>query len=268
MPSQRTSQIRALKGEPALAESLLETLRAAAVKGRAEAEKRYLKSSLVHFGTPLPAIRRAAQKFKKEHPALSRERFFGLLDDLWGREIHEARVLVVELLDSYGSLLEAGDIDVLERYLRESNTWALVDSLSASVVGPLVERCPSLRRRIERWAGDEDFWIRRSALLAWLIPLREGRGDLEEFGKLAEPMLPETEFFIRKAIGWVLRDTSRRRPGMVSAWLRKRANRASGLTVREAVKHLSERDRAAILAVHASSRAGAEAKGRGRGKKG
>ena len=60
-------------------------------------------------------------------------------------------------------------------------------------------------------------------------------------------MLEEKEFFIRKAIGWVLRDTGRLRPGLVHDWLLPRAHRAAGLTVREAVKYLSAEQRAAIL---------------------
>jgi 3-methyladenine DNA glycosylase AlkD len=61
-------------------------------------------------------------------------------------------------------------------------------------------------------------------------------------------MLDEREFFIRKAIGWVLRDTGRRRPDLVFEWLFPRAGRASGVTLREAIKPLSDAQRAAVLA--------------------
>ena len=61
-------------------------------------------------------------------------------------------------------------------------------------------------------------------------------------------MLEEREFFVRKAIGWILRETGRNRPDLVYAWLRPRAARASGVTVREAVKYLFEEQRAKILA--------------------
>ncbi len=61
-------------------------------------------------------------------------------------------------------------------------------------------------------------------------------------------MLEEKEFFVRKAIGWVLRETAKRRPAIVYEWLLPRAARASGVTLREAVKPLSDEQRAAILA--------------------
>ena len=54
-------------------------------------------------------------------------------------------------------------------------------------------------------------------------------------------MLDDHEFFIRKAIGWVLRDTARKRPDLVFDWLLPRAARASSLTIREAIKPMSER---------------------------
>jgi 3-methyladenine DNA glycosylase AlkD len=151
------------------------------------------------------------------------------------------------LLERDVELLEATDIVLLERLLRESRTWALVDDLAANVVGPLVEIHPTAESTLDRWAADEDFWIRRSALLANLLALRRGEGDFERFGRYADSMLEEREFFIRKAIGWVLRDTARKRPDLVFEWLLPRAARASGVTVREAVKPLSGQQREAIL---------------------
>jgi 3-methyladenine DNA glycosylase AlkD len=148
------------------------------------------------------------------------------------------RAAAVELLDLRGGILEPSDIAMIEQMLRESRTWALVDNMAASVVGPLVERFPELNDVLDAWAADEDFWIRRSALLALLKPLRAGRGDFARFGRYADGMLEETEFFIRKAIGWVLRDTSRKRPELVAAWVGPRTHRMSGVTIREAVKKL------------------------------
>ena len=229
---------------PARADRLEEALRAAGSPERAEHERRYLKSSLKHFGASVPAIRKVA----KEAGRLERAELLDLVDELWARPVHECRALAVELLDLGAAVLEPGDLAMIERLVRESGTWALVDNLAASVAGPLVERHPELLAQLDRWAGDEDFWVRRSALLAQLLALRRGEGDFERFGRHADAMLEEREFFIRKAIGWVLRDTSRKRPALVFGWLLPRADRASGVTLREAVKYLSPEQRAAVRA--------------------
>ena len=78
--------------------------------------------------------------------------------------------------------------------------------------------------------------------------LRRGSGDFGRFGRYADSMLEEREFFIRKAIGWVLRDTGRKRPELIAAWLEPRAERASGVTLREAVKPLPPQTAARLLA--------------------
>lgn len=103
---------------------------------------------------------------------------------------------------------------------------------------------------LDCWAADSDFWVRRAALLVHLLPLRQGRGDFERFARYADGMLEEREFFIRKAVGSVLRDLSKRRPEVVAASLRPRAQRASRVTVREAVKYLPVADREAILTAY------------------
>ena len=80
--------------------------------------------------------------------------------------------------------------------------------------------------------------MRRSALLALLRGIRAGTPDLARFTRYAEPMLAEKEFFIRKAIGWVLREVSKKRPALVQAFMKEHGARASGLTRREATKYL------------------------------
>ena len=227
-------------------------LRAVAKPERAERERAYLKSDLDFIGAGVPEIRRVATAVHREHPELHHDDLVDLVDELWSRGIHELRMAAVELLDLYGDRLSPFDVDLLHRLVCGSRTWALVDGLAASVVGGLLERYPEqLDAVVRRWAVDDDLWVRRASLLAHLPGLRRGAGDFARFGELADGMLGEREFFIRKAIGWVLRDTGRRRPELVASWLEPRVRRASGLTVREAVKYLPAEERARLLALRA-----------------
>lgn len=223
-------------------------LRGQARPERAEHEKAYLKSRLEHYGVSVPAIRSVARAFASQHPGLRHDELLALVDALWGTPVHERRMVAVELLDVYHQRLGSQDVFLLERLLQESQTWALVDPLAASVAGRLVADHPELGPELDRWAEDDDFWVRRAALLAHLGPLRRGDGDFDRFARYADAMLGDQEFFVRKAIGWVLRDTARKRPDLVFDWLLPRASRASSVTIREAVKPLSESQRRAILA--------------------
>ncbi|MGH2416745.1 MAG: DNA alkylation repair protein, partial [Candidatus Limnocylindria bacterium] len=144
---------------------------------------------------------------------------------------------------------------LIERLVRESRTWALVDVLAGDVLGVLVAQDPDdISPVMDRWAGDEDFWVRRASLLAELRPVRTG-APLDGFLRRAEPMLTEKEFFIRKAIGWVLREAGKRRPDEVIGWLAPKTGRASGVTMREAVKYLPAADRDRLMAAYREKRA-------------
>jgi 3-methyladenine DNA glycosylase AlkD len=110
-----------------------------------------------------------------------------------------------------------------------------------------------VRRTLDRWARDDDFWVRRASLLAELAPLKHG-APFEPFARRADALLEEREFFIRKAIGWVLRDTAKRRADEVFAWLAPRTDRVSGVTIREAVKYLDERRASRLMAAYRAGR--------------
>ena len=71
---------------------------------------------------------------------------------------------------------------------------------------------------------------------ALLLPLRRGEGDWERFAGYADAMLDEREFFFRKAIGWVLREVSKKHPERVRGFVKPRTGRKSGVTIGEAVK--------------------------------
>jgi 3-methyladenine DNA glycosylase AlkD len=234
--------------------SIRTELEARATPERAEGEKRYLKSDLEFLGATVPMIRKAAQTVHRAHTNASHSDLDALVSALWVTGVFELRMAAVELLALYRAALRPEDIELIERLLRESKTWALVDNLSAVVVGDLVERFPHLEATLDRWAGDDDFWMRRSALLAHLTQLRDGGGDFDRFTRYADAMLEEKEFFIRKAIGWVLRDTARRRPGLVAAWVAPRTHRMSGVTIREAVKRLPADQADALLEAYREKR--------------
>ncbi len=170
----------------------------------------------------------------------------GLVEELWARPIHECRMAAIMLLQQERLLLGRRDLALIESMIRGSRTWAYVDVLAGDLTGSLVCVHPEAVSRLDRWSTDPDFWVRRSALLAMMEPLRHG-ADFERFGAYADAMLDEREFFIRKAIGWVLRETGKRRPAEVYRWLLPRAKRASGVTLREAVKYLDAADRDLIL---------------------
>jgi 3-methyladenine DNA glycosylase AlkD len=226
---------------------LRDALRAAGSADRARSEKRYLKSDLEFLGTPVPSIRAIVRDWKRSHPDISRREIVRVAEALWSTRTHELRSAGVGLLELYRDWLQASDISLVERLIGRANTWAHVDWLAVKVAGSLAERYPAAAKVLPRWAQHESFWIRRASMLALLDPLRAGGGDFALFARLAASMAQEKEFFIRKAIGWILREVGKRRPGLTYQFLSEHIDTVSGLTLREGAKYLPPSQRADLL---------------------
>jgi len=221
--------------------ALTAALRSLGTPERAAQEKRYLKSDLDFLGVTVPDMRRTVRTAVRQYTAdLDREALVAWAVALWREPVFERRMAAVEVLTFSVRRLSARDLAAVERFIREAGTWALVDGLAVSVAGAVALRDASAWPRIDGWASDGDFWVRRSALLALLPGIRSGQPDLERFTAYAEPLLAEREFFIRKAIGWAAREISRRDPVWVARWTEEHLAQLSGVTFREAVRRLPD----------------------------
>jgi 3-methyladenine DNA glycosylase AlkD len=205
---------------------------------RAVTAKAYMKSALHFHGVDAATLRAECVAFCKAHRELDRDTLRALVDALYATDDFDLRTAGIGLLERKVRLLDASDAPWLVSLARASRCWAHVDYLTNQVIDPLVQAHPRLLAKSRTWAKDRDFWVRRVALLAQLAPLRRGGGDFALFAGIAEPMLDEKEFFIRKAIGWVLREVSKKRPELVRDFLLAHGARASGVTWREATKYI------------------------------
>jgi 3-methyladenine DNA glycosylase AlkD len=229
-------------------------LREIGTPARAKGEKAYLKSDLDFLGVTVWQIRAEVKAAIANMATLDHDELVALVDALWSEPIFERRMAATLLLEFRTGLLGAADLSLLERLLRDAHTWALVDGLAGDVVGAILASDEDGTSRVlDRWAADSDFWIRRSALLAWLRPLRAG-AQLDRFFAYADAMLDEKEFFIRKAVGWVLREVGKRRPDEVATWLAPRTHRTSGVTMREATKYLPAADAQRLMLAYRERR--------------
>ena len=167
------------------------------------------------------------------------DELLALAEALWRLPEREFRYVAVDLLAKHHKRL---DISVLPRILQLVQTgawWDTVDGL-AGVVGDIWLRAKAtqadVQKRMDECLLHPDLWVRRVAMLHQL-GWRE-QADEHRLLRYALTLAPEKEFFIRKAIGWALRDHARTRPDAVQAFLAQHAGELSGLTLREAGKHL------------------------------
>ena len=207
---------------------------------RAAAQKGYLKSDLDFFGVSVPVVRAALKRERKENPLSSRSELLKTAVGCFDFSYFEMQLFGVLLLGQNSNLLEVEDLEVLADLVRKCETWALVDPLSKPGEELVDRGMPGVGPILDAWSTDENFWIRRYSLLVLMRGLVRDDEYWERFVGYADSMIEEREFFIRKAIGWTLREVSKVRPEQVAVYVRHHMPVISGVTFREAVKYLPE----------------------------
>ena len=116
--------------------------------------------------------------------------------------------------------------------------WDVVDDVATHLVRQVLEDAPEVEGlRLREWAEDEDLWLRRTAIICQVG--RQDRCDEDLLTDAITPNLGDRDFFIRKAIGWALRDHARVAPEWVLDFVEAHASELSGLSRREATRHLT-----------------------------
>ncbi|QKD80698.1 DNA alkylation repair protein [Actinomyces marmotae] len=227
-------------GSDAFIHDLREALAAAGDPARAEQQRAYLKSEMAMYGVGVPVTRRIAQRIAAAHPDLWREAatWEAALRLLWDGATHrEERYAALAIIRSTRSAPHSDRLESLALYehlLRTGQWWDLVDETSHAV-GLVVRAHLAAAARMRAWAVDANMWVRRSAIICQLQ--HKERTDVGLLTAAIEANQEDQEFFIRKAIGWALRDYARTDGDWVRAFVETHPG-LSPLSRREALKHL------------------------------
>jgi len=222
------------------------TLAAGADAERAAAQQRYMKSAMPYHGLTLPDMRAAVRPVLAD-PAYrieGRADWEATIRALWDNATHrEERYAAIELAAHrhYRAWQDPDTVPLYRHLIVTGAWWDLVDGVAAEQVGGiLADHRRRLTPTIRAWAVEDDLWLRRSAIISQLG--HKESTDLDLLSDAIDANLEGTaygsEFFIRKAIGWALRQHARVAPDWVRAFVASRADRLSGLSRREALKHL------------------------------
>ncbi|WP_295893681.1 DNA alkylation repair protein [uncultured Vibrio sp.] len=200
--------------------------------------KSYMRGQYAFYGVQ-SGPRRAALKalFSKEHlPSL--EELPSVIDQLWAMPEREFQMVAVDLLIKLKTKLPVSMLEDLERWIITKSWWDTVDMLATHIAGSLFTRYPEeTAARIECWRKSDNIWLRRTALLYQLK--YKQRTDVALLFTIIRENQHDKEFFIQKAIGWVLREYSKTDANRVVNFIE--AENITGLAKREGLKWLKSR---------------------------
>ncbi|MGF9646454.1 DNA alkylation repair protein [Pseudarthrobacter oxydans] len=212
-------------------------LQQAADPVRAAGAQAYMKSSMPFLGVRVPDVRRLTTAAVARYPFDSAAGQRATVLELWcNAEFREERYAAIDL--TLGKLV-AKDLTMLpvyEEIIRQGAWWDFADGVAGRICLLLQAHRTEVSALILEWSTDPDLWIRRASITAQL----KAKGDTDPhlLRRVIEANLSDPEFFIRKAIGWALREYAKTAPGWVSDLLAENGDRMSPLSRREALKRL------------------------------
>ncbi|MFI8206928.1 DNA alkylation repair protein [Streptomyces sp. NPDC085937] len=223
-----------------LADTVLERLIAAyasaADPARADAMRAYMKDAAPFLGLATPARRALSRTVEAGLPRPSEADCTAVALRCWDLPEREYHYFAVDYLRKHVRRCSSGFLPVTRHLVTTVPWWDTVDLLAAHVVGALVAADPALTAVTDRWSADEDLWLVRTALLHQLR--YKERTDAERLFGYCLAQSGHPDFFVRKAIGWALREYARTDPDAVRGFLMREGHRFAPLSVREALKNI------------------------------
>jgi 3-methyladenine DNA glycosylase AlkD len=204
---------------------------------RAIEMKAYLRNQFEFLGIQTP-IRRSIYKDLPKLPK-DPQYILKIANDLWDKPEREYRYVACDLLIKNAKVFKLNDLPAFKKLVQKDSWWETVDSLSSAISDIVLNEKLNNRESqhtMDEWLLDSDFWVRRSAMihqLGW-----KKHTDSDRLMQHALTLAPESEFFIRKAIGWAFRDYAKCNPTFVQNFMHLNKSVFSNLTVKEATKNL------------------------------
>ena len=212
----------------------------AAQPARAEGMQAYLKSAMPCYGVTAPFLRQIVRTRAAECPVRSMAEWRRVTLRLWREaRFREERHGAIEFvrLRAFRPYRVMAAMPMVEEMIVTGAWWDLVDGLAGDVLGDILTAEPkAASAMMRRWSRDADMWKRRSAIICQLK--FKTKTDLALLYDCIEPNLADREFFIRKAIGWALRQYAWTDSREVKRYVKKNQSRLSPLSIREALKNV------------------------------
>lgn len=223
-----------------LIEALRRELKHQADPAKAPAMQAYMKSAMPYCGVQTQPLRELRRRVFAAHPLPDHETWRDTALALWrDARFREERYCAIGLtgFKAYEPFQTLATLPLYEEMIVTGAWWDYVDGIASDRLGPLLWRYPAaMKRRMRQWSRCENLWKRRAAILCQLT--FKADTDLELLYDCIRPNLADREFFMRKAIGWALRQYAWTDPAEIVRYVREHAAGLSPLSRREALKNV------------------------------
>ena len=216
---------------------LEKNLKKEACPKKAEWMSSYLRNQFQCLGIASPERKAVEKEFRKQHCIRSEEELLAWVKHLWKQPYREYQYIALSELQKYRKLITSLGVTVVEECIVDKSWWDTVDMLAANVLCLYyVDKLSDLETVLPKWIESDNMWLNRTAILVHLQHKDKIRLDLLQASIV--PHLESDEFFLQKAIGWSLRELSKRNPSWVRQFVK--SHNLKPLSLREGLKYLNK----------------------------
>ena len=227
---------------------LVDTIRAELARhadpARAAGQQRYMKSTIPYRGLTSPQLTAVLRPILADpgFRIADRDGWEATIRTLWDEVAYREEwyaAIALARHRTYRPWVDSESMPLWRHLVVTGAWWDVVDEVATHLVRDVLEGSPDVEGlRLREWAVDDDLWLRRTAIICQVG--RKDRLDESLLADAIKPNLADRDFFLRKAIGWALRDHARIAPDWVRAFVDAHAGELSGLSRREATRHLAD----------------------------
>lgn len=217
---------------------ILSKLKSKGTKERAEGQKNYLKSPYKFYGIIGKEQDASVKEYYLLNKEISNEKLIPILQELWNSKWHTEKSFAVSLATYYTKQFGEKELLIFKKWLDECTGWDHTDGISGFIIARMIVKDPKLKKHINSWTKEKCMWTRRATLISYIRSIRKDNRDLQDIFNNIIPLIPEKEFFIRKAIGWILREASKKYPKDILIFVKNNRKELSNLSIREATRNI------------------------------
>lgn len=206
-------------------------------QSKATQQQAYMKSSMPFYGIIKPEVDAITKALCKEFAPADNAEYQATIEYIFEHATHrELWYAALTYAFRFKKYIIVDNVDLFLNIIKKTQWWDIVDPVAADLVGKALSGSEQLNHYTMLWITDSNMWVRRTALLTQLKYKKQTDIALQE--TLIMQVAHEKEFFIRKAIGWTLRELSKTHKEAVQQYIATHGGKLSGLSVREASKYL------------------------------
>jgi 3-methyladenine DNA glycosylase AlkD len=199
--------------------------------------KKYMRDQFEFFGMRSPVLKESLKTFIKENGLPHPEELSSFLKETWSKPEREMQYAGLTVADKLKKHMIKSDIEWIEYIITNKSWWDTIDHIAKNIAGYYFKKFPEEIIPItERWIASQNIWLMRSAIL-FQLGYKE-KTDKELLAHIIKETKNEQDFFIRKGIGWALREYAKVNPDWV--WEFVHTEELSPLSYKEAIKNIKK----------------------------